>query len=679
MRSFALAAAVLCAVASSAHAQTAPAQDAASPSAAASVTPYPAAFFAPMGPETAYDMILRIPGFTFDDGSTVRGFAGAVGNVLIDGQRPTSKTDDVASVLQRLRPGAVARIDLIRGSAPGIDMGGKTVVANVILKQAGGFSGDVQLSAYKPEGIDIDPGVKVEGAWRLGDATLDGSLSAARYHDDQVHEGTHEIFGPTGQRLDTSALAAVAPNEQYLGTLAYAAPLWGGQFKANLLLEDQPYQDAFLDNFRVAGREDERDRRDQTDAELGLHFTKDLRPDLNLELIGLQHVDRFGSMSTFVTPSDNQLFLSADSGGESIARAVLHWRPGATVTLDAGGEFAFNWLKTRTAFDDNGTAIAIPAANVLVREKRGEAFTTATWRPAASVALEAGVRVEESTITSTGDTALSKTLVYPKPRLVATWTPDAGDQVRLRVEREVGQLDFTSFVAAASLNANGVAAGNPNLLPQQDWAFEAAYDRHFWKDGVVSLTVRHLELSDVVDRVPVQSPSGFFDEPGNIGGGSENDIVGAFSVPLDRFFIPGGVFRGLETWRFSQVSDPTTGEARPISGLHPFDGELHFSQDLPRWRLNWGIDSTIGYTERYYRFDEIDTNRKKTWASLFVVYKARPDLTIRAELDNLSGRTYTVTRQVFDGPRDAFPLDFFDVQQRRWGLLSYLRIRKTFG
>ena len=677
MRSFVLAAALLCAAAPSALAQ-APASpsDAAG---AASVTPYPASFFAPMGPETAYDMVLRIPGFSFDDGSTVRGFAGAVGNVLIDGQRPTSKTDDVAGVLQRLPPAAVERIDLIRGSAPGIDMEGKTVVANVILKKGGGFSGDIQLSAYKPEGVDIDPGVKVEGAWRVGDATLDGSLLAARYHDDQVHEGTHEILGPTGAVLDTSALSATAPNEQYLGTLAYDTPLWGGRFKANLLLEDQPYQDAFLDNFRTAGRQTERDRRDQTDGELGLHFEKDLRPDLNLELIGLQHVDRFGSMSTFVTPSDNQLFLSADSGGESIARGVLHWRPNADLTVDAGGEFAFNWLKTRTAFDDNGTPIAIPAANVQVQEKRGEAFATATWRPAPTLAVEAGVRVEDSTITSTGDVVLTKTLVYPKPRLVATWTPDANDQVRLRVEREVGQLDFNSFAAAAALNSNGVAAGNPNLLPQQDWAFEAAYDRHFWKDGVVSVTVRHMVLSDVVDRVPVLGPSGFFDEPGNIGGGSEDDVAASFSLPLDRFHIPGGVFRGLETWRYSQVTDPTTGQTRSISGQHPFDGELHFSQDLPRLKLSWGLDTTLGYVERYYRFDEIDTNRKKSWNSLFVVYKARPDLTIRAELDNITARSYRITRQVFDGPRDAFPLDFVDFQQRRWGLQSCLRVRKTFN
>ena len=373
------------------------------------------------------------------------------------------------------------------------------------------------------------------------------------------------------------------------------------------------------------------------------------------------------------------MFGLSTSGGESIARGVLHWRPSGALTVDAGGEFAFNWLTTRTAFADNGVAIAVPAANVQVQEKRGEAFALATWRPNAALAVEAGVRVEDSTITSAGDVALSKTLVYPKPRLVVTWTPDPNDQVRVRVEREVGQLDFTSFVAAASLNTNGVVAGNPNLLPQQDWAFEAAYDRHFWKDGVVSLTARHMKLTDVVDRIPVLGPSGFFDEPGNIGGGTEDDIVGSFSVPLDRLLIPGGVFRGLGTWRISKVTDPTTGETRAISGEHPFDGELHFSQDLPRWRLNWGLDSTIGYVERFYRFDEIDTNRKGTWNSVFLVYKARPDLTFRFEVDNLTRRPYTLTRQVFAGPRDISPLDFIDVQEHRhWGFQSYFHVRKTF-
>ena len=41
-------------------------------------------FFATQRPNTALDMVNRVPGFSVDDGSGARGFEGAVGNVLIN-------------------------------------------------------------------------------------------------------------------------------------------------------------------------------------------------------------------------------------------------------------------------------------------------------------------------------------------------------------------------------------------------------------------------------------------------------------------------------------------------------------------------------------------------------------------------------------------------------------------
>ena len=56
-------------------------------------TAYPASFFSSFQPGNAYEMLQRLPGFTFDGGdSDVRGFAGAGGNVLIDSTRPPSKS-----------------------------------------------------------------------------------------------------------------------------------------------------------------------------------------------------------------------------------------------------------------------------------------------------------------------------------------------------------------------------------------------------------------------------------------------------------------------------------------------------------------------------------------------------------------------------------------------------------
>ncbi len=642
------------------------------------VSAYPASFFAPMGLETAYDMVLRLPGFAFDDGSAVRGFGGAAGNVLIDGQRPASKTDDLIAILRRIPVAQVERIDLIRGGAPGVDMQGKTIVANVVRRKDAGFTGAAVVSAYMPSHVPVDPQLRLEGNWKGDGRTLEASLFGARYHDDTQARGLHTILAPNGQALDSSQMRYAAPLFRYLGVVAYETPLYGGRLRVNLTLEDQPYRLNDVDNFVVAGRQQERLRQDQTDGELGLRYSRDLTPRLALEAFGLQHLNTFGAASIFQTAGDDEDFSVHNLGGESIARGVLHWRPSGNLTVDAGGEFAFNWLRTRTSFSDNGVAIQVPAGRVRVQEQRAEGFTTATWRPSAALVVEAGLRVEHSTISSSGDVALSRTLTFSKPRLAATWSPDANDQLRLRVEREVGQLDFNNFAANGALNGAGVAAGNPNLAPQTDWAFEAAYERHFWKDGVVSLTLRRLVLQDVVDRVPVTGPSGVFDEPGNIGGGRENDVIAAFSVPLDRIGVRGATLRGQGTWRSSRVDDPTTGDPRAISGQHPLDAELHFAQNLPAWKMRWGIDTTIAYRERYFRFNEIDTIRNGTFNLVFFEYKPRRDLTAHFEIANTSRRAYRNMREVFSGPRDIAPPAFTDLQSHTFGTFFFARIRKTF-
>src|SRR5258707_7461820 len=71
------------------------------------ISVYPASFFADARPATAYDMVSRLPGFAFDNGLSARGFAGTAGNVLVDGARPTAKTDDLNSILTRIAASSV--------------------------------------------------------------------------------------------------------------------------------------------------------------------------------------------------------------------------------------------------------------------------------------------------------------------------------------------------------------------------------------------------------------------------------------------------------------------------------------------------------------------------------------------------------------------------------------------
>ena len=89
---------------------------------------YLPSFFAQYNPVTALDMVSRVPGFSIDGGDSVRGFGGAAANVLIDGQRPSTKSSDITETLSRISASNVERVELIRGGTGNLDVGGRSVV-----------------------------------------------------------------------------------------------------------------------------------------------------------------------------------------------------------------------------------------------------------------------------------------------------------------------------------------------------------------------------------------------------------------------------------------------------------------------------------------------------------------------------------------------------------------------
>src|SRR3546814_9939515 len=106
-------------------------------------------------------MVLRVPGFTIvESDADVRGYAGATGNVLFDGARPTSKRADTSALLKRIPAHAVERIELIHAGAPGIDMGGYAVLANVVRRSEAStaWAAEAGLSA-STDGV-IEPRAK---------------------------------------------------------------------------------------------------------------------------------------------------------------------------------------------------------------------------------------------------------------------------------------------------------------------------------------------------------------------------------------------------------------------------------------------------------------------------------------------------------------------------------------
>jgi outer membrane receptor protein involved in Fe transport len=655
------------------------------PAAAQGVQSYGPAFFAAQNPNSALDMVGRLPAFTLDTGDVVRGFEGAAGNVLIDGQRPASKSDTLDVILQRLPASKVARIDVIRGGAPGIDMQGKTVIANVITKTGGGAHGLLAVSNYHVNGRGDFGSLRAEASGALGESTWEAALRSDATPDDAVNTGRSVLIFADGSPTQEALLESHGADTSQTATGAVETPLLGGKLRINGRLQRDKFKEPETDRI-IAPAPDIQNffaTQHTTDTEIGGRFSRAFGPATDLELVALRTTrDRSNDSSAAIDGSTSD-FLAKATSSEGILRAVAKHRFGARFSVEAGAETADNRLDSRTRFSVDGANQPLPAANVRVEEKRTEAFLKTAWSPGPKWTVEADVRYETSDISSSGDVVLAKSLQFAKPRLAVSWTPVAATQVRLRLERTVGQLDFNDFVAAASLiNSVGVTAGNPDLNPQQAWVSEVAVEQQLWMGASVILTARHSALSDVVDRGPVFAANGaVFDRPTNIGSGTEDDFIVEFTLPFDRFGWKGALLSGTAVHRESEVTDPTTGRKREISNLHPNDWRASFSQDLPRWNLNLGVDLSGQFRQTTYRFNLIETLKLTTSVRPYAEWKPRPDLSVRLEVPLVTEPNVRLrdTLQVFPGPRGAGGLP--DIQDRQFHFPRgwSVRLLKNFG
>lgn len=645
------------------------------------VISYPPAFFASFQPANAQEMLQRLPGFSIENGDSVRGFEGAAGNVLIDGQRPATKSESVEEVLRRVPTDQVERIELIRGGAPGVDMQGRSILANVIRKPGRRVQGVAIVSHQWVYDGRKQPNVRLELSGGFGDRKWEGSARFGQGTDDGAGEGPQTRLGPGGAPIRLSAVDSQGTGINHTLTGAYEQPLLGGRIRVNgrLFWDKYKYQEDNLVRFPAPDALHTDDVSTSYDTELGARFNRALGAKTTLEAVALRQTEDGGYVSDFRNNAGASRFALDSTSTETIGRLVIRRRQSDGLSFELGGEGAFNVLDSATAYAENGGAIVLPAANVRVEETRGEVFAKSVWKPWTTLTLEAGLRYEGSSIASDGDVSLEKSLYFAKPRLAATWAANPYTQVRARFERVVGQLDFDDFVADSSLNTGVVTSGNPDLNPEQAWVSEIAVERRFWNDGVVSLTARHSALSDVIDRAPVFAVGGqVFDAPANIGGGTKDEIAVDLTLPLAKLGLTGGQLKAQGTWRRSRVTDPTTGESRPISRLRPLDWEATYSQDIRAWKSTVGAMAFGGWRETYYRFDQIENRKLKTYLLLFAEHRPRADIAVRFELQNATARGFRRTRYVYSGPRDVNPFAYVDDRDIQFGRMYWARVRKTF-
>lgn len=662
----------------------------------ASVERYDAAFFAAQNPKTALDMIDWLPGFTFQAGDpTVRGFAAAAGNVLIDGKRPADKQFTLSDLLQRIPADQVDHIDILRGGVPGVEMFGQPVVANVVRRPADSRILTVSQAMFV-DGRGV-PTMTLEGTHHGGGGDLlTGALYVGRYVDSSQGKGVQDQVDGQGRLLSRETVFAKAGGTSAVANGAYETPFALGKLRVNgdVAWTDFTNDELDLTTFPVPGTARMHGHLGgplgaQLVGEVGGNFTRDFSATLTSENVVSASLRGQSFVSGLAGPGTDARFGERDHGGEVFGRSDMRDRLGR-LTLEASLEGAYNWLGTDSFYSFDGFAVALPNAHADVRELRGDAALNAVWALSRTVQLEAGATIEESKIVSAADTHQQQVLTDPKPRLALTITPDSDNQIRLRAEREVGQLDFANFVASSQLTVGSVRAANTYIVPQKDWVFEAAYESHLWQGGALVATWRHYLISDAIDRVPVinaSAPGASFDAPGNIGGGVQDSAILDLTTSLAWAGIDHGQLKASGTLQFSRVSDPTTGLKRPISGLNPREYSVTFRQDLPQWRAAWGASLVTpcyasstgkGCTQTQYRFNEIDAYKAAPALGLFAEYLPWPGTSLRLEADNILGAPYDSVVSIYGAPRNAVPLSYADERRLKSSPSFLLKLRQAF-
>lgn len=647
---------------------------------------YTPADFAQFAPRTALDMLNRVPGFRIRQEDQARGLGEATGNVVINGQRMSGKSNDVVTELGRIPAANVVRIEIVDGATLNIP-GLSGQVANVIVKPTG-MTGQWE---YRPEfrSYYTDPlftrfNVSVSGAQGPVQYTLgldnQGNRSGAG--------GPTWIFGSDHSLSETR-------DEQWRGN--YDQPRFSGRFvlergtsKGNLNLS---YGRIFYDYLEsddrttVAGAAR---RRTVTEDQHGGNYEigGDYELDLGrgrLKLIGLGRGNRYPDEVTVVTtfadrsPSIGNRFSQVGTERELIGRSEYRWKAtGGEWQISAEG--AFNSLDNTSRLfelqpDANFHELPFAGGTAKVKEDRYQMIGSYGRPVTPSLTMKLSAGAEYSQLSQVGGGGTTRQFYRPKGELSAAWKASPKTDVNVKLARRVGQLNFFDFLASVNLQDENRRAGNPDLVPEQTWELTVEGVRNLGTLGSTTLKLYGRKIDDIIDYIPIGETG---ESPGNIDHATVYGIELHSTLNLDRIGWRG-VRVDLGGWyQDSQVRDPLTGEERPISNTLLRAGSVAIRHDVPKTDWAWGLGASYELDAKNYRLTEVGRFWEgPTWGSLYIENKNVHGLTVRAGMNNLFLADSMWDRTVYAGRRTD-PVLFVQHMHRQIGPIFSFQVRGKF-
>lgn len=647
---------------------------------------YTPAEFTRFAPRNAFEMLQNVPGFTVELESLERGLGQASGNVLINGQRLTSKSDTIEGQLARIPIGNVVRIELVEGSTLNIP-GLSGQVANVVSHGGGHPSGRFD---WRPQWASVAP-------LRLtqGDISISGQTGRLEYAfalgNDSLYTGTEgpnlivEAGGLVDRRFSASEgyndLPKVSITLQYdLGAGARANLNVTGGMTINRMDEIEYRTDTALPAFEELLSSST----DGYNYEISGNVELPLGPG-SLKLIGLESYRR----SDFV--SDAQViiggglptgsrFLRGRDEGERIGRGEYRWSLwGAEWQFSL--EAAYNRLNNLSdlfRLDGTGAFVPVPfpAGTGGVREARYEGILS-YGRPLSPImSLQVALGGEISEISQTGPNALSRIFRRPKGSVNLAWAPIDNLDLSLRVSRKVGQLEFSDFLAGVNLTQGNSDAGNNQLRPPQSWEGELKGSYNLGEWGSATVKLFHHLIQDYVTIIPL---TGGGESRGNVPSARNTGVHANATLHLDRLGVRGAKFDVRAFVERSRLDDPVTGLPRAFDRIKGSEIVVDFRHDIPA--SDWAYGGQFRETEflPYYRVAEEGLDfLNARFASVYIEHKDVFGLKVNLRAANLDGGGAVLIRSVYSGPRNTAPLLFTEDRQRTIGTIVSMSISGTF-
>lgn len=641
------------------------------------VVDYPASFFSRYQPDTALDMVNQLPGFLLNNGTSDRGFIGAIGNILINGTYPSVKQDTPSLILARIPASQVKKIEIIRGQVRGIDMQNQAVVANIILHENSSATVRWQTFLQKSTTGPYKPGVNFSLAHRLAD--IDYNLGLAVEREANGERGPEFVFNSDGDLIETRFDRERQIGIRRLGLTLNASTKIGEtliKFNGKVDNNNGPDNQFRTVTNEITGIENKvyfKDSRNRPTFELGLDAERDLTQNLSAKSIFLYtyHDLNLRNFQSVYDPSGRQILQRIAEPDtltqEGIARLEFDWEGLADHNIQFNFEGAHNSVdQSLLQTLDTGSgpvAVNVPGANSKVEELRGDFELKDTW-DLGRLELDYGLGAEISEISQSGDNEQQRNFFFIKPQFIASYATSNETLTRLLVAREVAQLNFNDFISATVFEDDDLALGNPDMRPNITWATEISHERRFGELGVVKLTAFHHWIKDVLDLLPLSDD---FEAPGNIGDGRKWGIIMETTIPVDWLGVSDARLDIKGRWQDSTVIDPVTGQNRVLSATQiGFGGppairfrdngneyvfDIAFRQDLEASRIAWGWDIAAQANRPRFKVNELEVFDEGLEFNMFIETTKWFDLKVRLEANNILNYGETRDRTLYSGRR----------------------------